>query len=722
MAPTQSKLAKRVKNRKGTTSSFDILPPKIRLRGLKTVLMVAKDLGFKIVKEAIPIKGQTRAHNDVTSNDRAKESSIERYSTIWDAFFDYCLAVGDYESAICVHPSYTIRSPCAPSVKSVVNFANYRVYGPDEVHKCSVTHRPIKFKHSKSTVMCRGDWTSLSTLKLLGSAFSKLGEHYPKLTGAYHDICSNCVALRDSNGDDAKGCMEGHYGNPAYLPRGNITKATKFKTCVKTLESYIDLNYLARSTIAYLPSELREIRDHCISQNDKNDLMFWTILIVSTKLFLRIEEALSLKVEDFLMELASTTKYRVTSLMCKVKGKRDTNDVHLKLWDDETCPEFSAVRVLLIWMTISGIKSGFLFPEDDLLKKKSSKIGNCDSPMTYESYIKKLKHITSTVLCRDISKSSTVIIGTHAARRTGLLLACWYFFGQNGEQKKEVLSDTILLAALSNDARNSVCYGSIQSDMRHKNGTSTMTYLADSATLYQLVQQSAPNRAKEKVGEYKSIYIKTVDHARNITRQRQELSLSELSDWYVFDILGLRKNKSVVSQMTISAVFDISCGSVADKFTNLSASHQFLLEALGVDQFETFMTLKSEETSSTVQNSTEKEEKTKNATQVQMVHVGDHFREDFKKTNDWSKKLDIARAACLEARNQVVNYGKKMKHLKITCKMHSTLYQYGRIVECCDTCFRGDESRFLKKNPKFTLNFKCPKHQKHVFDFFKKKD
>ena len=40
----------------------------------------------------------------------------------------------------------------------------------------------------------------------------------------------------------------------------------------------------------FLPSELRQIRSHCLAANNKRKMMIWTIWIVGIKGFLRVEE------------------------------------------------------------------------------------------------------------------------------------------------------------------------------------------------------------------------------------------------------------------------------------------------------------------------------------------------------------------------------------------------------------------------------------------------
>ena len=466
---------------------------------------------------------------------------------------------------------------------------------------------------------------------------------------------------------------------------------------------------MARRTIALLPSEVRDIRTYCLSSNSKSDLMFWTILIVSIKLFLRIEEALSMKVEDFLMDLATTSKFRVKSLMTSIKGKRDKIRVHLQIWDDEICPEFSAVRAILIWISVSGITSGFLFPQESMLKNEKPVL-KCERALSYQSYLTKLKKITTNVLGKTIDKSSEIIVGTHAGRRTALLFAVWWFLG---ESRRAELNDSILVATLSNDLRNEQCLGDIKSDMRHQSGNSTKTYLSDSATLYELVMNSSPNITKEKVGRYQPIYVATVEQARNIIRNNQPLSLCELANWYITMVLKIKD----IHSMTIAAIYDIACQTYLSK-SDLSESHKFLYDRLGKAGYETFVSMESyvkEEkdfAEKPMKKCTEKP-----TIPPEYVIVPKYLREDFNKRRDRTDKMNIAVEICRNVTEQVKN-GKKLSINGVRCPSYTQIYQYGRLVDCLRTCYRGNVDRFVQHHSKFTLKgFKCLKGVKHVYNF-----
>jgi hypothetical protein len=74
--------------------------------------------------------------------------------------------------------------------------------------------------------------------------------------------------------------------------------------------------------------------------------MLWVIILVGTKLFLRIDEVLYLQMEAFLPHHFVVKSGDVVSLLVEIKGKRDKQKIHFNLTDDDVCPEFSPVRMV----------------------------------------------------------------------------------------------------------------------------------------------------------------------------------------------------------------------------------------------------------------------------------------------------------------------------------------------------------------------------------------
>ena len=87
------------------------------------------------------------------------------------------------------------------------------------------------------------------------------------------------------------------------------------------MEEYCENHYEARSTYAFLPGQLRDIRDYLLASNDIHKLMLWTMIIVGVKLFLRIDEVIAMKVDDFKTDYFVVTTDNVEGLCVQIKGK-----------------------------------------------------------------------------------------------------------------------------------------------------------------------------------------------------------------------------------------------------------------------------------------------------------------------------------------------------------------------------------------------------------------
>jgi hypothetical protein len=259
-------------------------------------------------------------------------------------------------------------------------------------------------------------------------------------------------------------------------------------TSFKNMEDYVDTHYIVRSTIVFLPSELRKMRARCLSGNELGELMIWVILLTSTRQYLRAAEVLTLRVEQFKMSYAKVSEEDIKSFLMCVCGKRDrTNTVNLQLWTDPECPEFSAATAISIWIAITGIESGYIFPPIELLRRGSTESQN-EEHYDYRHYLEDLIYLTMVVAGRSLfseEDKERLLVGTHAGRKTGAGMAAFGFLYYNFSGQL-IAENTIFQAALRNDLRESTS-GCLQSDMRHdkSNGMgSTMIYVADSATLY----------------------------------------------------------------------------------------------------------------------------------------------------------------------------------------------------------------------------------------------
>jgi hypothetical protein len=383
-----------------------------------------------------------------------------------------------------VHTAGRCEHPCPPSESTYINYAGYHVQVEGEILKDYKTRRPVLF--NGQPVKCLGDWRSKETVGIYRSAIAFLSREYVDCCGAYEGVCSMCEELPP---EAERGCQRRGHISPRLLPRGNVTKSQDSAENFKSLEEYIECHYAVKCTVALLPSELRKIRDRCVSGNHLGELMIWVVLLLSTRQYLRSTEVLMLKVEDWDMGCAKVSETDVISLLLSVLGKRDSGtSVNLACWTDPECPEFSAATVVLIWISLTGITSGYMFPPIEMLCP-----GKTPSQekvyYSYPHYLTDLKYLTVQVAGRDLFSEvdkEVLLVGTHVGRKTGAQLSAFGFLA-NSTGRQTALEDPIFLAALKNDLGESTGAGNLRLDMRHDGLGGTMIYIADAATLYQYV-------------------------------------------------------------------------------------------------------------------------------------------------------------------------------------------------------------------------------------------
>jgi hypothetical protein len=66
--------------------------------------------------------------------------------------------------------------------------------------------------------------------------------------------------------------------------------------------------------------------------------------------------------EQFDQKLSIVNAEEVRSVAVWVQGKTDRTRKYLYIWRDKQCPEFCPLRHLLVYLAITGIKTGLIFP------------------------------------------------------------------------------------------------------------------------------------------------------------------------------------------------------------------------------------------------------------------------------------------------------------------------------------------------------------------------
>lgn len=501
--------------------------------------------GFLPVKRIIG-RDRTNATSNAGSTDRSTDKTIKRYDIIWRQIVQFCIVIGDYESAIIFDQSrYDYHGMCqniatAASRDTLLHFLRFKI------QKKGIPLRHISYgtpivDYQNRPMACSGDWQGESSVGIATSAIAKVHSHYENLGSVYLEFCQDCRNTRQSG--SSTGCAA-HSGLPRFLSLGCPTSTTMFTNAIDGLLQSMKEDYpnAKRATVAILPSNLRKIRNYCIHKGEGRDgkffLMIWTIIIVGVKQMLRINEVLGKTIENFEPTMTNVCDNNVVALVDSVLGKTDQEKVYLMLWDDEQCPEFSPTRAIMLWLKVSGIKSGFLFPTRQALA--TGDISPQDH-LSYDAFLYELKCLYHNVL--SLSTHETSIVGTHTLRKTGYLMAVWGTFIRNRDTEKgkskeigAIESMAILLSARHSKSSNSANF-----------------YIQDCVSMWHLMMSKKNQRERNRVSPFLEINI--ARNAENFHQLNEEskpfqLPIVDQAHHYIDNIVRIANPQSkTISEM-----------------------------------------------------------------------------------------------------------------------------------------------------------------------------
>jgi len=488
------------------------------------------------------------------------ESTCLRYADPLKSLLDFCIYTGDLESAIILYRAECPRDPPPVKVGTAIAFMKYMVLRKGEPVKDHQTNLPIVVRGQ--TLLAVGTWTGVSSIGILRSALGQLHRFYPNLRDQYHSACPQCSAIPPLGLKKGEHCGK-HQGRSHPSASGCITTSLDFKNHLKMLDEYVKTNYDSGSSAAFLPSHLRSLRSHLMSKNNLESLMHWTIIMLGTRLFLRVQEVLELQIESFQPEWFLIDGKRVISLCVKIKGKTDKQDKYFQVYDDPEFPELSPVRPLLLFIAASKRTGGFIFPAASQMHEAVP-----TKSYSYQGFLKTLKNLVE-YLNMDLTAATNgrhLYAGTHMLRKTGFVLA---FFGIKMEMifhgKVDANDHDGIpiedLSCLMNDVRfrnGSAVNITLLTDPRHTSASSTMTYLSDAGSLFGVYRRMKFKDPKQRVGPYFPIYIEHLGNFRTIalqgdlSRGKNTMSLPELSNWFVSSVMQV--HPSLVLHDNVSAI------------------------------------------------------------------------------------------------------------------------------------------------------------------------
>ena len=247
------------------------------------------------------------------------------------------------------------------------------------------------------------------------------------------------------------------------------------------------------------------------------------MIILGIKCFLRSDELLNVKVEDFISEYYVVHPNKLQHLCLQVEGKCDEQPVLLLLHRDDETPEFCPVRIILSYAKATGIRSGYLFPDARILSTSESSAVPSE-PMAYKTFLSKLKRVLVHLFDqyrKHVDSDSKLRVGTHTLRKTGYLFAIW------GVKNKY---STIDGGRIISDVE----YSEILRAARHKTISNATGYIVDAGTVYEMVQNER-FQDEQRVCQWRSVFVSPNTNAGDInvhSRPYQRKNLYDQAVWY----------------------------------------------------------------------------------------------------------------------------------------------------------------------------------------------
>ena len=327
--------------------------------------------------------------------------SMQKYQQYWRELGRFAVKIGDYRTAAICSDAHRPTEPMSADPETVTMWFCYKAQA--EGTPVLQPRKTVTAKWKDGTdILAVGQWKASVNIVKAQTAIRTLHHNFTFCRGKYIPKCQRCVAANTTNGvldssqtgQNWKSC-DRHSGRAALHPEGNVMDdehlSSKFKSLMKILKN----DHTVKGNVQLLPSHVRKLRAFLLSQSGPgaaHSQQNYVMLLLGIKLFLRADELLSLKFENFTTNCfaVETNPERIDRLVLWVKGKSDTDKVWLSLYRDDENPEFCPIRHLLAYVRCMKLTGGYLFPAWEFLKphlaNDGSREGSFDQHVTYAHF------------------------------------------------------------------------------------------------------------------------------------------------------------------------------------------------------------------------------------------------------------------------------------------------------------------------------------------------
>jgi integrase len=504
-----------------TPTLAQLLTPEVVAKGVSGRLAVMQRLS--LTPRILPVPQYTLTSRGSAATETGTAGD---YASRWSHFHKFCVVLGLYDSCILLDRPLCPDRPIPVTPQSCSLYMQYMCCSKSTELTCTVTQVPIR-DVSGNPVYCTNTWKAPGNLCKFLASMNALHELYPVLQGPYIEACSSCLECTRRNAARAlyTPCVI-HTEGARISTKGNVTLSKPFLSYLKANRELLK-EYSKKGNIQLLPSQVHQIRVALLAENSLSGLQFWTMILLGIKLFLRITELLTLKVEDFdpeLMMLESTNCF-ASALAVRILGKGNKY-AWLSLYCDDKFPELCPVRALLLYISMTGIRSGFIFPQ-----QLTPPTGVCTQHYPYGLFLKRMKYLVTVNVGRQLGPQD--IFGTHILRKTAYLFA---IFSCLLRQSGPVVNlHELLLTGIMESARHA-CIKNVR------------YYSKDAMTRYEWDRAKA-TPSETQLGEWRSIHMEDINAFKDLTRNNRLMCapLPDIAKVYLETYLGFSVHISVAA-------------------------------------------------------------------------------------------------------------------------------------------------------------------------------
>jgi hypothetical protein len=351
----------------------------------------------------------------LTGTKALSDSSLTTYGKHFRGLIFFLTLLKDHKSMLILQEHAPMHLCPSVDAKSIVLFYKWKLL-------------PKGTALEGTDILSTGSWKDPKQMDQFRAAMVALHKSRGQ-GGEYQEPCSDCLRKYDGclaaeNFQYKGGCRQ-HPSNPLLWRTGNPVTSSAVEDCVKELFR-LHSAYVARGDSPITPSEILKLRTRLLSSNSLQDFQMWTMILIACRLFLREDEVASMRCEDIVSDITSVHgNGHVEGIAFKIQGKSDVHPVTLMMWSDAIYPSLCPVNALLSWISLTKIRSGYLFPSFSFLCEK---IGNSDwngsvydisDVISYSTFLDRFKKLCKSLLDRDGP------FGTHTCRKTAYLLGAW---------------------------------------------------------------------------------------------------------------------------------------------------------------------------------------------------------------------------------------------------------------------------------------------------------